>query len=106
MDKTEIQNLIKELIDKTTIVVNNVTITEENPKNVWFSVEVGEPRFFTLHEGEGLSALNHLVRKIIESKDLTPPPPPPRGGGGGGGGGVWSIKRFTKKKGEKNKKKD
>ena len=74
MDKTEIQNLIKELIEKTTIVVNNVTITEENPKNVWFSVEVGEPRFFTLHEGEGLSALNHLVRKIIESKDLTPPP--------------------------------
>ena len=57
MDKTEIQNLIKELIEKTTIVVNNVTITEENPKNVWFSVEVGEPRFFTLHEGEGLSAL-------------------------------------------------
>ena len=97
MDKTEIQNLIKELIEKTTIVVNNVTITEENPKNVWFSVEVGEPRFFTLHEGEGLSALNHLVRKIIESK--APPPPPLRAGEGEGRLGILiDINGFQKKR--------
>lgn len=68
MDKTEIQNLIKEIIEKTTVGVNSISVSTENPKSTWFSVEVKEPHFFIGKEGEALFALNHLVRRIVESK--------------------------------------
>ena len=68
MKKNEVQNLIKDLIEKTNISVQNIFISEENPQNTWFAVEVSEPHFFTSREGEALMALNHVVRKIIESK--------------------------------------
>lgn len=68
MTKTEIQNLIKELIEKTTVPVTTVSIFEEEPKNTWFKAEVGEPHFFTGRDGEGLYALNYLIRRIVENK--------------------------------------
>ena len=73
MTKNEIQNLIKELIEKTTVKTVNISITEENPQNTWFGVEVSEPHFFVDREGEALQALNHLVRRISE-KTLSPTP--------------------------------
>ena len=69
MKKEEIQNLIKELIEKTTVKLKDISVLEESPKNIWFSVEVSEPHFFISREGEGLQALNHLVHRIIESKN-------------------------------------
>ncbi|MFH1608828.1 MAG: R3H domain-containing nucleic acid-binding protein [Patescibacteria group bacterium] len=74
MEKTEIQNLIKELIQNTTVSVNEINIEEKSPKSVWFSVEVDQPHFFTSRGGEALTALNHLVRRIIETK-ITPESP-------------------------------
>ncbi len=71
MNKNEIQNLIKELVEKITISVNDVSLSEEGKEALWFSVEVNEPHFFLARGGEGLSALNHLVRRIIESKTPT-----------------------------------
>ncbi|MFA5778020.1 MAG: R3H domain-containing nucleic acid-binding protein [Candidatus Paceibacterota bacterium] len=68
MKKEEIQNLIKELVEKTTIKLNGISVVEDGPKNIWISVEVGEPHFFIGREGEGLHALNHLVHRIIEAK--------------------------------------
>ena len=68
MDKIEIQNLIKELVEKTTVKLNGISIIEEGPKNIWVSAEVDEPHFFISREGEGLQALNHLVHRIIEAK--------------------------------------
>ena len=68
MNNTEIQNLIKELIEKTTVGVKDISVLEEGAKSTWFSVEVNEPHFFIGKEGEALSALNHLVRRIAESK--------------------------------------
>ncbi len=70
------QNLIKELIEKITIPVNKISIDEDKPssfksdgdKTTWFSVEVGQPHFFWEHGGEALFALNHLARRIIETK--------------------------------------
>ncbi|TSC77975.1 MAG: spoIIIJ-associated protein [Parcubacteria group bacterium Gr01-1014_24] len=67
------QNLIKELIEKTTIKTTQITVIEDSPHNTWFSVEVNEPHFFIGHDGEALYALNHLVRRIIE-KNLSPTP--------------------------------
>ncbi len=66
MDKKATENLIKEMITKTGVVVSGITITEDGPGSTWFSVEVGEPHFFISHDGEALSALNHIVRRIIE----------------------------------------
>jgi spoIIIJ-associated protein len=68
MKKDEIQNLIKELIEKTTVKLNTISAVEEGSKSLWVSVEVGEPHFFIAREGEGLHALNHLVHRIIEAK--------------------------------------
>jgi predicted RNA-binding protein Jag len=73
MDKQEIQNLIKELIEKTTVKLNGIKVTEDGSKNIWISAEVAEPHFFILRDGEGLQALNHIVRRIME-KHLTPDP--------------------------------
>jgi len=71
MKKEEIKNLIKELIGKTGVTLKEISVTEDGPKNMWISVEVNEPHFFVSFDGEGLHALNHLVRRIIESKDPT-----------------------------------
>lgn len=77
MDKTEIQKLIKELIENMAISVKEIVVSQEDDsKTVWYSVSVSEPHFFTTREGEALSSLNHLVRRIIESKSsLTSPKP-------------------------------
>lgn len=69
MDKIEIQNLIKELIEKTTVRMDTITVTEDSGANTWFSVEVNEPHFFIGRDGEALYALNHLVRRIVETKN-------------------------------------
>src|SRR3989344_3588598 len=68
MDKTEIQNLIKEIIEKTLVKTKEITISPDAGDNIWFSVEVNEPHFFITREGEALHALNHLVRRIVETK--------------------------------------
>jgi len=71
MNQSEIKNLIQELVEKTLVKTSNITIAEDPSGNIWFSVEVSEPRFFIDREGEALSALNHLVRRIIEAKNPT-----------------------------------
>jgi spoIIIJ-associated protein len=68
MKKEEIKNLIKELIEKTTVKLNGISITEDGPKNIWVSAEVNEPHFFIGRDGDGLHALNHLIHRIIEAK--------------------------------------
>jgi spoIIIJ-associated protein len=68
MNKDEIKNLIKEIIEKTNITVNEISIVEENQNHTWFHVDVAEPHFYINRDGEGLYALNHIVRKMIENK--------------------------------------
>jgi predicted RNA-binding protein Jag len=77
MNKDEMQNLIKELIEKTTISVTKISTNEDKPaalsssgdKTVWFGVEVNQPHFFWDREGEALSAVNYLARRMIEAKN-------------------------------------
>ena len=69
MDKEQLQNLIKELIEKTTVKTTGISIIDDGSKR-WFGVEVNEPHFFIERGGEALQALNHLVRRIVESKML------------------------------------
>jgi predicted RNA-binding protein YlqC (UPF0109 family) len=69
MEKEQIQNLIKDLVEKITLNTPQITVNEEKGNNLWFSVVVNEPHHFTSKEGEALQALNHLVRRIIEAKN-------------------------------------
>lgn len=99
MDKEQIQNLIKELIEKTTVQVNKINTTEEKIANIWFSVEVNEPHFFTGHDGEALYALNHLVRRIIEAKkNLTLAPLLDKERGSGERSIIIDINSFQRKR--------
>ncbi len=68
MNKDEIKNLIKEVIEKTGVLVKEVSVVEENKNHTWFKVDVDQPHLYVGREGEGLHALNHVVRKIIENK--------------------------------------
>lgn len=65
-DNKKVENLIKELIEKTGVAVSAVVVTEENPGSTWFSIEVNEPHYFITRDGEALHALNHIVRRIME----------------------------------------
>ncbi len=70
MDTVELQNLIKELIQKMDISVKNIQISQDDgSKTLWYSVEVSEPHLFLGREGDALAALNHLVRRILEKKE-------------------------------------
>jgi len=76
MNKLEIENLIKKLIEKTTIPVSKISTNEDKPTTfnsddndtTWISVEVSQPHFFWDRGGEALFAINHLARKMIEAK--------------------------------------
>jgi len=76
MNKNEIQNLIKELLEKATLPVKEISITEKESTTpgqgtTWFSCR-GEPAPLILfgRGGEALFALNHLVKKIVEAKTI------------------------------------
>ncbi len=70
MNKEEIKNLIKELIEKTLVKLEDITVTEEKGDSVWYSVQVSDPHIFIDRDGEALHALNHVVRRIIENKNF------------------------------------
>ncbi|MCX6757488.1 MAG: hypothetical protein NTZ44_01220 [Candidatus Nomurabacteria bacterium] len=72
MNQQEIQNLIKEIIEKMDVSVKEVLISQEDNSNtVWYSVDVNNPYLFTSREGEALHALNHLVKRVVEGKALS-----------------------------------
>lgn len=70
MNKIEIQNLIKDLIEKLGIKINEISISPDE-NNLFFSVQVDNPHFFINHDGEALNAFNHIIRRLLETKDPT-----------------------------------
>lgn len=68
MQTQDIQNLIKEIIEMTNVSVSSI---ELNPElgSMFFAVEVTEPHYYISNEGEALHSLNHVVRRILESKN-------------------------------------
>ncbi|MBP6060409.1 MAG: hypothetical protein KA515_00170 [Candidatus Pacebacteria bacterium] len=74
MQKKEIENLIRELIEKINIKVSKIDVVEEKNGNLMYAVEISEPHHFIAREGEALYALNHVVRRIVE-KNIPPTSP-------------------------------
>lgn len=71
MDTKEIQNLIKELIEHFTSVSGEIDVSEHpKSKSIWYKVNVKDPYVFINKEGEALSALNHIVKRIVDSKNI------------------------------------
>ena len=75
MENNEIQNLIKDLLEKATIPVKEISILEKEGKGgssntTWFSVETSQPYHLIGRGGDALFALNHIVKKIVESKNI------------------------------------
>ena len=69
MKTADVQKLIKELLEKMDLSVSDIVISQEDGSNsVWYSAEVDKPHLFTAREGEALHALNHLVRRVVESQ--------------------------------------
>ncbi|HEU0085537.1 MAG TPA: R3H domain-containing nucleic acid-binding protein [Candidatus Paceibacterota bacterium] len=68
MKTTETHNLIKEILDKLPVSYGDISINEDGSKTTWFSIEVGDPYPFLDRGGEGVFALNHLIRKITDTK--------------------------------------
>lgn len=72
MTNNEIKDLIKDILNKTDELSGDIVINEEIHKDgnttTWFLVEVKNPSPILSKEGEGLSALNHLIHRIIENK--------------------------------------
>lgn len=77
MQKDDLINLIKDLIGKTVIPVEEIVVSEgdflhpnkkSKTNSIWFRVQTKDPYPFINRGGEAISALNHLARKIIESK--------------------------------------
>ena len=66
MEKQEVQNLIKELIEKTGVLVSSIDVVEEKNNNTLLAVVVSEPHLFISRDGEALYALNHIIRRIVE----------------------------------------
>lgn len=67
MNKTELENLIRDLVERLTVPVENIT-TSEDRGGTFVALEVREPHFFISREGEALHALNHLVHRMIEAR--------------------------------------
>lgn len=70
MNTKEIQNLIKELIEHFTTISGEIDILEHpKSKSIWYKINVKDPHFFINKEGEALNALNHIVKRIVDSKN-------------------------------------
>lgn len=73
MNNKDIQNLIKDILTHTGVVLNDIVVDEtknkDNSNSIWFRVDVAEPHVFISRDGEALLALNHVVKRIIESKN-------------------------------------
>lgn len=69
MKKPEIHNLITEFFEKLSIPHSNISTNEEDSGTCWVSVELNDPYLFLDRGGEGVFALNHIVRRILDTKE-------------------------------------
>jgi len=68
MNLTITQQKIEQFFKESGLYDGTLTFTfDEKNNTLWCSLMVSDSRLFTGKNGEVLSALNHLVRKIVES---------------------------------------
>lgn len=67
MIKEKVKKLIEEFIETLPFAKEAVIFEDDTENNaLWFHISSSDSRFLLGKDGEAISAINHLVRKIIE----------------------------------------
>ncbi len=69
MSQDFLKNLIKEILEKASFEVKDISFEGDFDKNLVLSLEIDKPHFFTGKEGEALHSLNHLFKRIVEKNN-------------------------------------
>lgn len=72
MEKNDIKKVIKDILTHSVVFSDGLQVEEDetisNGKSVWYKVKINDPGLFISREGEALTALNHIVKRIFENK--------------------------------------
>ncbi len=67
MNREEMKQKIKELVEKTSLHVGEFSVVEDEETGfTWFQIRSEESNLFIGRNGETLQALNHLIRRLVE----------------------------------------
>jgi predicted RNA-binding protein Jag len=79
MNQNETQNIIKGIIGQMPLQVDEISFScEDDSQTLWCQVTSKESNLFIGRDGETLSALNHLARKLVERYYFDKNPDSPR----------------------------
>ena len=67
MDKEYLEKIIRELFEHTACSISDLRFEDEAGMS-WCLISTPDSRFLIGREGEALRSLNHLVKKMIETK--------------------------------------
>ena len=69
MTLIEIQNTIKEILNKATISAEDISVDcDEKTGDIWCRIKSHESHLLIGRDGENLSAFNHIARRIFEKR--------------------------------------
>jgi len=70
MNKKGIKKIIKDIINKLTLEIEEISIIEDE-NNVVFMIQTQEASFLIGHNGANLTALNHITKRIVDKQNLS-----------------------------------
>lgn len=70
MNKEGIKKIIQEIIDKLTLEMEEINIIEDE-NGIVFMTQIKEASFLIGHNGVNLTALNHIIKRIIDKQKLS-----------------------------------
>jgi spoIIIJ-associated protein len=69
MNETDLKNLVQEFLEKTSFSFVDVTVTlDMDDGSYWIAVRTNDSRHLIGHNGEMIQTINHLIKRILETK--------------------------------------
>ncbi len=72
MNNEKIKNLVKEVLDNMKISYNEISVNDSEGR-VRASIQSDESKFLIGNQGQNLQALNHIVKRMAEKKEIDTP---------------------------------
>jgi spoIIIJ-associated protein len=69
MDQEYLKNLIKDILEKASFEVKDISIDGDFEKNTILSLDFEKSHLFTGKDGEGLHSLNYIYKRILEKNN-------------------------------------
>jgi len=69
MNKEGIKTILQEILNKLTVTVDDISVIE-NESGVVFMIQTNEADLLIGTNGANLIALNHIVKRLVEKKEL------------------------------------